>query len=196
MDPAGEFRSQAWKSMLQGLNVNLEMTTEAWQRGRIERHGDIIKSMLDRFDQDYMITSTEHLDQVLLSCFMAKNSLMRHHGYSPEQIVLGKSTKLPASLSSDESGIAHSLAVGDIPESESFRNLLDLRSKARVAFLKADNDHAIRRALLRKSCPIRGPYEKSQLIMYWMKAPKASRLNPGRWHGPAKIICQEKRIFP
>lgn len=191
MDPAGEFRSQAWKSILQGLSVNLEMTTEAWQRGRIERHGDIIKSMLDRFDQDHMITSTEHLDQVLLSCFMAKNSLIRHHGYSPEQIVLGKSTKLPASLSSDESGIAHSLAVGDTPESERFRNLLDLRSKARVAFLKADNDHAIRRALLRKSCPVRGPYEKGQLVMYWMKAPKASRLNPGRWHGPAKIICQE-----
>ena len=122
---------------------------------------------------------------------MAKNSLMRHHGYSPEQIVLGKATKIPASLSSDESGIAHGLAVGDSPESERFRNLLDLRSKARVAFLKADNDHAIRRALLRKSCPTTAPYEKGQLVMYWMKAPKASRLGPGRWHGPAKVICQE-----
>ena len=191
VDPAGEFRSQTWKSSLQGLNVNLEMTTEAWQRGRIERHGAIIKQMLDRFDQDHTIVSTEHLDQVLLACFMAKNSLMRHHGYSPEQIVLGKSTKLPASLSSDESSIAHGLAIGDSPESEYFRNTLDLRSKARIAFLKADNDHAIRRALLRKSCPIRGPYEKGQLVMYWMKAPKASRLGPGRWHGPAKVICQE-----
>ena len=111
--------------------------------------------------------------------------------YSPEQIVLGKATKIPASLSSDESGVAHGLAVGDSPESQRFRNLLDLRSKARVAFLKVDNDHAIRRALLRKSCPTRGPYEKGQLVMYWMKAPKASRLGGGRWLGPAKVICQE-----
>ena len=160
-------------------------------RGRIERHGAIIKQMLNRFDQDHTIVSFEHFDQVLIACFMGKKSLMRHHGHSPEQIVFGKATKIPASLSSDENGIAHSLAVGDSPASERFRNLVDLRSKARVAFLKADNDHAIRRALLRKSCPTRGPYEKGQLVMYWMKAPKASRLGPGRWHGPAKVICQE-----
>ena len=191
VDPAGEFRSYDWKSSIQGLDVNLDFTTEAWQRGRIERHGAIIEQMLYRFDQDHTILSPEHLDQVLLACFMAKNSLMRNKGYSPEQIVLGKSTKVPASLSSDESGIAHGLAVGDSPESERFRDLLDLRSKARIAFLKADNDHAIRRALLRRSCPPRGPYEKGQFVMYWMKAPKASRLGPGRWHGPAKVICQE-----
>ena len=71
-------------------------------------------------------------DQVLIACFQAKNALTRHHGYSPEQIVLGKSTSLPASLSSDENVSAHSLADGDTPESEQFRRHLDIRSQARI----------------------------------------------------------------
>ena len=59
--------------------------------------------------------------------------------------------------------------------------------------LITDNDQAIRRALLRRSCPVRGPFEPGQLVMYWVKRPKASRQEAGRWHGPAKVIVQESQ---
>ena len=102
--------------------------------------------MLNRFDQDSPIQSIEEFDQVLIACFQAKNALSRHQGYSPEQIVLGKSTHLPASLTSDEHAGAHSFADGDTPESEQFRRHLDIRSQARKTFLLVDNNQAIRRA--------------------------------------------------
>ena len=190
-DPAGEFRSQTFKDFLQSRNIHCDLTTEAWQRGRVERHGDIIEKMLDRYDQERPIQSLEEFDQVLIACFQAKNALTRHHGYSPEQIVLGKSTSLPASLSSDENVSAHSLADGDTPESEQFRRHLDIRSQARKTFLLVDNNQAIRRALLRRSCPARGPYEIGHFVMYWVRNPKVSRLGRGRWHGPAKVVCVE-----
>ena len=64
---------------------------------------------------------------------------------------------------------------------------------ARKAFLLTDHYQAIRRALLHRSCPPRGPYEPGQLVMYWMKRRKSSRQETGRWHGPAKVILQESQ---
>ena len=43
LDPAGEFRADQILNFLQQNNTSHFMTAEAWQRGRIERHGDILK---------------------------------------------------------------------------------------------------------------------------------------------------------
>ena len=190
-DPAGEFRSREWKTALQARNICPEITTEAWQRGRVERHGGIIKQMISRYDLESTIQTPEQFDQILTLCFQAKNALSRHQGYSPEQIVLGKSVPIPASICSDENVGAHSLALGEDQDSERFRRHLEQRSRARRAFLLTDNDQALRRALLRKSRPTRGPFLPNQLVMYWMKRSKSSRHECGRWHGPAKVILQE-----
>ena len=93
LDPAGEFRSEHILGLLQGANVKNFVTTAAWQRGRIERHGDIAKEMLARLDKENPISSDAAFDKALIQVFQAKNALVRHLGYSPEQIVLGKSFK-------------------------------------------------------------------------------------------------------
>jgi hypothetical protein len=192
-DPAGEFISQEWKDMMRDHSIQPLISTEAWQRGRIERHGQIIKRMLTRFDLERPIETIQDFDRILIACFQAKNSLTRQKGFSPEQIVLGKSKRLPASLTSDDDAVSHSLAASDEPESESFRRTLETRTIARKAFLITDNDNAIRRALLRRSCPMRGPYEPGQLVMYWIKKHRASRQETGRWHGPARVVLQESQ---
>ena len=191
LDPAGEFRSEVWLSHLQSMNTHVHMTTEAWQRGRIERHGDIMKHMLHRMDQDQVISDLMTFDESLRMCCQAKNQLTRVRGYSPEQIVLGKSTGLPASLASDDNAAAHSLAAGDDLESLRFKNALDRRTQARQAFIQTENSEAIRRAMLRRSCPTRGPFLPGQLIMYWAKRTKPNRAESGRWCGPAKVVLQE-----
>ena len=190
-DPAGEFVSDQWLSFLQGLNVTPKLSTEAWQKGRVERHGALVKEMLQRFDTEKTIQTPQELDTVLRACFQAKNSMMKYRSFSPKQIVLGTATRVPASLTSDESSSAHSLATGHDLESERFRRQLEIRNTARKAFLISDNSQAIRRALLRRSCPVRGPYQVGQMVMYWRRQPKANRREGGRWHGPAKIVAQE-----
>ena len=56
-DQGGEFISEEWKSFLQEHGMQPILTTAPWQRGRIERHGGVIKEMLDRIDQEQPITN-------------------------------------------------------------------------------------------------------------------------------------------
>ena len=191
LDPAGEFRADQWLDFLQAQNAHVHVTAAAWQRGRIERHGSILKDMLHRLDVDQKFETNAQFDEMLMMCCQSKNALAKQHGYTPEQIVLGKATHLPASLTSDETAAAHSLALGEDLECDRFRALLDRRTKARQAFILADNADAIRRASLRQSRPQRGPYSPGQLVLYWTKRSIPNRGESGRWYGPARVIIQE-----
>ena len=123
LDPAGELRSGDILTQFQSMNVRPFITAEAWQRGRIERHGAIIKNMLDRMDAEKPIDSVQEFEKCLHVCIQAKNSLARIRGFSPEQLVLGKATPIPASLASDEQLSAHALAEGQGEDSEIFRKV-------------------------------------------------------------------------
>ena len=191
LDPAGEFRSEEILDQFQAMNTQTFVTTAPWQRGRLERHGDVVKHMIQRLDTEKIINSTEDFDACLLQCFQAKNALVRHDGYAPEQIVLGKAVSVPGSVLSDDSLGSHALTEGSDLESERHRQRLDLRCRARQAFLEADNSQTIRRAILRRSNPTRGPFQPGNWVLYWMQRRSPNRLGAGRWHGPAKVIFQE-----
>ena len=91
--------------------------------------------MLGRLDKETPITNDASLDQALQQVFNAKNALIRHKGYAPEQIVLGKSARIPGSVSSDEELSSHSLAEGSDLEAEAHRRRLELRCRARQAII-------------------------------------------------------------
>ena len=121
LDPAGEFRSEQILGYFQELNIKAWVTVAAWQRGRLERHGDILKDMIARMDLESPIVNDTTFDQALLQAILAKNALVRHGGYSPEQIVFGKALRVPGSLTSDEDSPAHALSEGVDLESELHR---------------------------------------------------------------------------
>ena len=106
-DQGGEFVTDEWKLFLQENGITPILSSAPWQRGRIERHGGVIKEMLNRMDQEKPINDLNHFDEALFQCFHAKNTMSVHEGYSPEQAVLGKASKLPASVVSDEDLTAH-----------------------------------------------------------------------------------------
>ncbi|CAE7621320.1 RE1 [Symbiodinium sp. CCMP2592] len=147
--------------------------------------------MLARLDAQSPLANDALFDQALLLAFQAKNALMRHRGYAPEQIVLGKSLRVPGSLTSDEDLTSHALVEGSDLEAELHRQRLDVRCRARQVFWEADNSQTIRRALLRRSNPVRGPYKPGDWVLYWMRKGSPNRLAAGRWHGPARVISQE-----
>ena len=76
LDPAGEFRTEEFLEHFQRHNVKLFTTSVAWQRGRSERHGDVLKHMLERMENDSVLATPEAFDQALLLCFQAKNALV------------------------------------------------------------------------------------------------------------------------
>jgi len=152
--------------------------------------------MLHRIDQAQPIRNEKEFERALAQVFRAKNSLASVGGYSPEQAVLGKATRLPASITSDESNPAHlHAAMNDGPDADRFRAALELRVLARKAFIDSDNSQAIRKALLRKSRGEITEWSCGQPCMFWDKRKSTNMLEKGRWCGPAQVVLVESKTI-
>ena len=171
LDPATEYTGTPWLSRMQSEDIELKMTAadSHWQLGRVESHGHVVKKMLDRMNTEVPIKDNADFSRALRQIFNAKNTMSRIKGYTPEQAVLGFARRLPASIISGESASSHVLATAEGHESDKFRKTLDLRCSARKAFVEADNSSSLRRALLRRSRPLRDPYEVGDWVLYWRK---------------------------
>ena len=191
VDCGGEFVSETWKQFLHKENISADLTAAPWQRGRIERHGGTIKEMLSRIDNEENITNDSQFDKALHQCFRAKNMLSSVCGYSPEQAVLGKSSRLPASIVADEDTPAHLHSMAD--DTGPFFNSLRLRTEARKAFLESDNSQASRRAMLRRSRGESINWKNGQPCMYWDKRKSPNMLEKGKWCGPAQVVLAESQ---
>ena len=192
-DLAGEFVSQNWKNVLQQNGIQSTTSAAPWQRGRIERHGGTVKEMLSRIDQHQPIQTDREFDYALQQCFQAKNSMSGAKGYSPEQAVLGRASRIPGSLCSDESTIVHSLDDSDDPQQEVFQKRMKIRAEARKALIDADNSQAIRRALLRQSRGREHDWYCGELCMIWDKRKAPNMLEKGRWVGSCQVVMNESR---
>ena len=168
VDPAGEYTSEFWRAQLQKENIKAKVSAAEshWQLGRDEAHGRIIKDMLTRMDSEQAIGDEQEFQLSLRQAIWAKNSLSRVKGYTWEQAVFGKMSKLSGSIASDEDAAAHSLAISECAEGIAFRRSLQTREQARCAFVKADNDNSYRLALLRRSRPICQGFEAGDWILY------------------------------
>eukprot|EP00435_Cladocopium_sp_Y103_P008614 s6522_g2.t1 len=192
MDSATEFTSELFQEFLQRHDVKDVVTSPHahWQNGRCERHGQVLQNMLNRLDVDQPISSFQDLQQALIQCTRAKNSLSIRKGYSPEVLVFGKSSKLPGSITSSDEMPAHASASREDAHGIEFRQKLALRERARVAFHQADNDAALRRACLRRTRPDRQGYSPGEWVMMYQPQPNQE----GYWFGPLKVVQQESNL--
>ena len=188
VDSASELNGEEFTKFTQRLGIRQTTTCpEAhWQHGKIERHGKFIQDMLSRLDAEIPISSYQDLQQSLNQCTQAKNNLSVRHGFSPEIIVFGKQSRVPGSILSDEGVPSHLSAIQEEGHYD-FKKALHLREEARRAFHAADNSDNLRRALLRRSCPDRGHYERDQWVMIW----RTQNQGQGVWIGPQKVIIQD-----
>ena len=187
-DSAGEFCSDEFSQQLQQFDIRcVVIPAEAhWQMGKCERHGSILQHMLNKYQIDHTISTQEEFSDALSHCTSAKNSISRHKGYSPEILVLGKSRWEAGSNSHSEWNSGDWTAIPG--ETGVFQQNLAKRASAQKAFIDADTDLKLRRALQHRARPSRGPFERNQWVMFW----RAGKGNlPGNWHGPAKVVLTE-----
>ncbi len=188
VDAGAEFNSQEFMQFVQTYNTTISPEVH-FQNGKSERHGAILQRMLKQFDMEHPIESHTDLQRSLWVCTQAKNSCGLLKGFAPEVLVLGKQTRLPGSVASDHLLPAHLLADSDCAVGLKFRQQLAFRECARRAYHSADNDAALRRAVLRRSNPIRGNlYRTGEWVMVWKQGNGAL---PGQWIVPMKIVIHE-----
>ena len=101
---------------------------------------------------------------------LTKNANSLKRGYAPEVLVLGEHTRLPGAVRSDELLPAHLLAESETAQQAAFRRQLACRENARKAFMSADNDSALRRAMLRRTRQGGLPYFCGEWVMCWRQA--------------------------
>eukprot|EP00435_Cladocopium_sp_Y103_P037754 s1878_g10.t1 len=168
-----------------------------WQDGKCEKAGDLWKQVLHRSVQDMQLQGLDDMMTATSIITQCRNSFPRPTGYSPVQWVLGLSeVRIPGSLlDEDEAQRLEILEAADDPTSALARSL-GIRESARVAQIRLDNDARVRRALLHKSTPTRGPYPVgSYVYFYRLQTPAGDRAQGRsyRWFGPARVIGVETR---
>lgn len=189
-DSASEFNSEDFGQYLRDNNMkHYVIPAEAhWQLGRAERHGAVLKHMLDRYHSDQPIKDDTSFEEALQLLRNAKNSMSRHAGYTPELLVLGKRQQVPGSNVDPNDSASFEHLDSDELESSRFASLVARREAARRAFVTADHDASLRRAFHARSRPDRTIHAIGDAVMYW-KAGKGAE--EGQWQGPGRVLMIE-----
>ena len=122
-----------------------------WQQGKVERHGGLMKNMIEKARESTSVVDLDELKALLYECEAAKNRFMNRSGYSPVQRQIGQWPRLPGSLMSDEF-LDPALQVQST--TEEFDRTLELRQIAQDAFVKLASKEAAAKALRSRRCGV------------------------------------------
>ena len=150
----------------------------------VERRHAVLRKAAEIYMDDLGIQTIDGLRQALAYVLPQINSTPSVAGFSPTQWVLGFQPGFPGDL------LAEGLNPSHLDGSLSFEQCLERRSTAKQALVKADTDHRLRRALLRRYAGSNVTLEPGQTCFYWRDA-RHGDLVKIRWLGPAKVILRE-----
>ena len=138
-DNDGEFANKKFIEMCESMNIRfmLNAAESPFSNRLVERHNLILSEMLDKTLEDH----NTDLEVALSWCVNAKNSLANVHGFSPLQLALGQSPKLP-SIFHDEPP-----ALSPLDKSKILTDNLLLLHKTRQTYNASESSEKIRRTL-------------------------------------------------
>ena len=160
-----------------------------FQLGTGERHGGILKQILKHAINEHQIFGADNISALVAESCKVKNHLSNQNGYAPVQWVLGYIPDDPTSMidGEPEGQLGVHQAVVDAEKDEIgfqdiFQKQLMMRQIAKESYMRVDASQKIRKSMLRKSQPLRGPYNVGDLVSFNKK---------DRWFGPARILAHE-----
>ena len=145
--------------------------------GAVERRHQVLRKAVEIFLNDKGLANVDGLRQALAYVLPQVNSSPTVAGYSPTQWVLGYQPDFAGDLTSEGLNPSHL-------EGADFEKTLEMRSAAKMALIKADQDQRLRRALLRRYSGTNVVLQPGQVCWYWRDA-RAADLVKVRWKGPA-----------
>ena len=167
---------------LDGTYGDTSAAYSPWQNGLVEKRGDVWKTAYAKAQLEVKPRSKQEVQELVDQINNAVNSMTRKDGYSPNQHVFGRDVRVPGMICSDPDPVINSsLAQGE----SVFERRMALRTAARKAFLDADGEARVRRAMECRTRPERGPFVEGQLVFFWRKNRFENRHH---WHGPGIVI--------
>ena len=120
-----------------------------WQHGKIERHGSILKDMINRVVREAKVKGEEQMEWLAMECTQAKNMLIREHGFSPNQLVFGKEPRVFGEIEENGEPCAYHFNCSD-PKSRLARHM-KMRHHARIAYVHAQSSQLLNRTARNKT---------------------------------------------
>ena len=175
-----------------------------WQNGRVERHGGVMKDMIEKSRSELPPSTMMELKQILYACESAKNRFSNRSGFSPTQRQIGHWPRLPSSLMSDEE-LDPALQAQN--GSDDFLRLMEMRRVAQEAFVKVASQEAAAKAL--KARPRVSRSFKAGEVVYVFRslrrkktvrgdqtAPRGDGLGrKATWVGPGHVLAVEGSVI-
>ena len=150
---------------IHGIQLRYAGVEAAFQIGRTERQGGILKEVIKAAVMERQIVGVQAMKMLVMESSMVKNCRLNHHGFNPAQWVLGRLPADATSLTAEEAegrnlGVQEEIQSGE----DAFSQQLMIRQAAKQAYAKVDSSRRVRAALLRKAVPLRGPYSPGDLV--------------------------------
>jgi len=189
-DEARPFCGAELTELLERHNIKSDVAPgEAHFRlGIIERRHMTLRTALENYLTDLQTpANSDTVRDALEHVVPSMNNLSFTKGYTPSQWVLNTTPTDPSSVTSDDfcPTVQH-----DALHDPTFADQLEKRMFAKMAFVKADADDRIRRALLRRHRTLTAPLSVGQHCFYRRES-GAPRLRKSRWRGPATVVMIE-----
>jgi hypothetical protein len=153
-----------------------------WQNGKSERHGSIVKEMVRKTVVQSGAVGEDEMKEVGKECVVAKNSLVREHGFSPEQLVFGKEIHKEGELWANGEPVAYHFEVGE--RGSRLARLVKFRYEARCAFVKAQSQDMLNRTVANRTRPWKEP-RIGQTVFFYRENRKVM---VSGWIGPALVV--------
>ena len=162
-----------------------------FSHGKVERRVGFVKVMAEKVFKDMNVCGAEAARVAGYRIGETCCRLCNNQGFSPAQWVLGEGVHLPASLADLQND---PVLVSQVQEGSAFWQRLRLQESCEVAFHQAANSSALRRAVLARTRPQPGPFERGTWVHYW-RSRGGKRQAFRRWHGPARVIGRDQHGY-
>ena len=185
VDQGNEFRDPfASKVNEMGINMHVIDVRSPWQNGRTEKAGGLFKERLEKVIQEATLVTDEEIRTAIYETAAAHNRYYHRSGFSPAQRVFGQNHRLPASLLSDDH-LDRDLMVETA--SDSMKRAWQIREEAAKAWMKFQDDDAVRRALQARTrtADVKADLRPGALVYVWRDVPYYKG-----WSGPGTIIAE------
>ena len=156
--------------------------------GAVERRHQVVRRSLELYMEDRQDRTRTGLREAAIFVPGQINLLSSVKGFSPAQWVLGKT---PANSFSLTNEIFNPAAPDAEDDAGAFAANQRRRTAAQIAFLKADTDLRLRRAMNRNYREGDQAMPKvGQKVFFW-RIQGAGILQKNRWRGPARVVAVE-----
>ena len=154
--------------------------------GVVERRHQVVRKSLELYMDDLGGPTIHNLKEAAIYVPPRINQMSFTKGFSPYQWVIGKTPAQELSLTAE---LFNPGAGQD--ERQAFAGVQERRLKASVAFLKADTDAKLRRAMNQKFYQLKDQVVIGQRVWYW-RVQGSGHLTKSKWRGPARCVAIEK----